>query len=166
MQTLKPGSTILAHELERFVFLQDFSPEEREEFAMIARFWDMPRGFRVALEGERAESFYIVDRGVLAVSMPLDTGTEAVNQRIGPQDISGWSWIIPPYTWDFNLTALEDTRLLTFQATALRQLCEDQPHLGYDLMKKITAVSAARLRDTRRQLYGRRTPRPTRGIEL
>lgn len=167
MQMLKRGkTTVLAPELKRFAFLQDLPSDALEELAAIADFHELPRGFRLAVEGERADSFYIMDQGCVAVSMRLDIGTEAVNQRLGPQEISGWSWAVPPYTWDFNLTALEPSRVLAFPAEELRRVCDRDTDLGYALMKKIIVVSAARLRDSRRQLYGRRNTRPSRGVEL
>lgn len=167
MQTLQlPHSVVFAHDLEKFVFLKDLTIHELEKLAAIARFEDVPRGYRLAAEGSPAETFHIVARGLFGISMRLENGTEVVSQRIGNEEMCGWSWVVAPHTWSFNVTALENSRILTFDAQELRQLLEDNPRIGYELMKKMTAALAFRLQDTRRQLYGRRQNRPTRGVEL
>ncbi len=161
-----PQSTVFAHDLDQFLFLKGLGEEEKEKLASFASLLEVPRGFHLASENQSADAFYIVSRGMLAISMRLDNGTEVVSQRVGPQGICGWSWIVPPHTWSFNVTALENSVVLAFAAADLRRLFDENPRMGYEIMRKMTTEFATRLQDTRRQLYGRRLLRPSRGVEL
>jgi CRP-like cAMP-binding protein len=77
-------------------------------------------------------------------------------QTIGPGDVLGWSWLFPPYYWNFDARALEPTTAIFFYGTRLRDECEQDKALGYELMKRMTAVAIQRLQATRRQLLALR----------
>jgi CRP-like cAMP-binding protein len=73
-------------------------------------------------------------------------------QIIGPGDVLGWSWLFPPCYWQFDARALEPTKAVFFYGTRLREYCEQEHDLGYELMKRMAAVIVKRLQATRRQL--------------
>jgi CRP/FNR family transcriptional regulator, cyclic AMP receptor protein len=71
----------------------------------------------------------------------------------------GWSWLIPPYKWRFDARAIETTRALALDGKCLRGKCDEDPRLGYELLKRIAAIIAERLHATRLQMldvYGAR----------
>ena len=71
----------------------------------------------------------------------------------------GWSWLFPPYRWHFDARALSHVRATAFDGACLRGKCEDDPALGYDLMKRFAQVLIERLQWTRLRLldvYGER----------
>ena len=72
-------------------------------------------------------------------------------QVIGPGDVLGWSWLFPPYYWHFDARALVPTTAIFFYGTRLREQCEADHDLGYELMKRVTAVVIRRLQATREQ---------------
>ena len=73
-------------------------------------------------------------------------------QTIGSGEALGWSWLFEPYTWHFDAFADEPTRALYFHASLLREQCEQDPKLGYELMKRISRVVIHRLQATRLKL--------------
>jgi CRP-like cAMP-binding protein len=71
----------------------------------------------------------------------------------------GWSWLIPPYEWQFDARVLEDVSAIRFDGACLRGKCDADPALGYALMKSFAGVLVKRFMETRLQLidvYGRR----------
>jgi hypothetical protein len=71
----------------------------------------------------------------------------------------GWSWLIPPYKWRFDARAIETTRAFALDGKCLRGKCDEDPRLGYELLKRIAATIAERLHATRLQMldvYGAR----------
>ena len=72
----------------------------------------------------------------------------------------GWSWLFPPYVWHFTARAVEPVRAIFFYGTWLRERCDADPALGYELMKRTTAVVIRRLQAARQQLVSA-TARPT-----
>lgn len=98
-------------------------------------------------QGERAEYFFLIFHGRVA----LETGGVAV-QAVDPDEILGWSWMVPPYCWRFDARAVEDTRTVALEAQALRALCDAHPGMGYELLRRLVQITTQRLEATRQQL--------------
>jgi CRP/FNR family cyclic AMP-dependent transcriptional regulator len=96
-------------------------------------------------EGETAEQFFAIRRGRVALEVhgPA-TGTMVVDTA-DAGDVVGWSWLVPPYSWLFDARAVEPTGAVAFDGRCLRRKCEEDPHLGYALMKLVTQVMFSRL---------------------
>jgi hypothetical protein len=60
--------------------------------------------------------------------------------------------LIPPYNWRFDARAAEMTRAIVFDGKCLRDKCEQDHELGYELLKRVTAGLGERLDATRYQL--------------
>ena len=74
-------------------------------------------------------------------------------------DILDGSWLVPPYCWTFDARALELVRVLGVDARCLREKCEADHDLGYELMKRFASAMGERLRAMRLQVadvYGPR----------
>src|SRR5664279_626194 len=67
-------------------------------------------------------------------------------------DVVGWSWLVPPYRWLFDARAVEPTGAVSFDGRCLRGKCDQDPHLGYELMKLVTQVMFSRLTAARVRL--------------
>ena len=66
-------------------------------------------------------------------------------QTLGPDDVVGWSWLLPPHEWDFDVRAIDRVEALRFDAGWLREQCEQDYKLGYHLLKQLLSVVASRL---------------------
>jgi CRP-like cAMP-binding protein len=105
-----------------------------------------------AREGETAKAFYLVQEGHVALDLHTpDRGVVPI-QSVGPGEVVGWSWLIPPHRWQFDCRAIEAVQGLAFDAQWLRQQCERDHELGYHLLKGLLTVVAKRLAATRVQL--------------
>jgi CRP-like cAMP-binding protein len=60
--------------------------------------------------------------------------------------------MFPPYTWQFTAQAIEPTTAIFFYGTILREHCENDHSLGYQLLKRMSAVMVKRLQAARRQM--------------
>ena len=108
-------------------------------------------GERVFTKGEPAGHFFVIRFGRVSVEIDTDYGAVAV-QTIGPGDILGWSWLFPPYRWNFNARAVEQTRAIRVDGAALRSHCEADHSAGYELYRRFTNVMLERLQATRSRL--------------
>lgn len=103
-------------------------------------------------EGEPADQFYLVRHGRVALQISAP-GREAVTfQTLGPGEIVGVSWLIPPYRWSYDAKALELTRAIAMDAACLRGKSESDHDLGYDMMKRFMPILIQRLQATRMQI--------------
>jgi CRP-like cAMP-binding protein len=102
-------------------------------------------------KGETANRFYLIERG--RVALESSTGDEVVRiDEVGPGDLLGWSWIFPPYVWHFDARAIEPTTAIFLYGTILREYCEADPSLGYELFKRMSEVMMRRLQAARVRL--------------
>jgi CRP/FNR family cyclic AMP-dependent transcriptional regulator len=103
-------------------------------------------------EGEFANGFYLVETGKVALESEVRFGESIAIQIIGAGDLLGWSWMFPPYVWQFTARAIEPTTTLFFYAAILREYCEKDHSLGYELLKRISAVMVTRLQAAHDQM--------------
>ena len=109
-------------------------------------------------ENEEANSFYIIRSGKVALEIYSPEVGSIIIQTLGEGDIIGWSWMIPPYQWRFDARAVELTRVIELDGTCLRNKCEIDPKLGYEIMKRLANVFEQRIHAMRIQLldlYGK-----------
>lgn len=103
-------------------------------------------------EGSDAAEFFLVRSGSVSIeSHAPGRGTMSL-QTVGDGDILGFSWLMPPHVWMFDARALQSTRALVFDGACLRGKCENDPRLGYDLMKRVAKVMIDRVHSLRLQL--------------
>jgi CRP-like cAMP-binding protein len=96
-------------------------------------------------EGEPADRFYLLRSGRVVVEVHDPARGRITVLSAGEGDVLGFSWLMPPYRWVFDARALELTRAVVFDGTCLREKCEADPRLGYDLLKRVTGVMMHRL---------------------
>jgi len=110
------------------------------------------KGETILREGEFANRFYLVESGK-AVLESLDVSRERlIIETIASGDLLGWSWMFPPYTWQFTARAVEPTVAIFFYGTILREFCEKDHSLGYELLKRMSAVMVKRLQAARKKM--------------
>jgi CRP-like cAMP-binding protein len=110
-------------------------------------------------EGDPANRFYLIQKGKVTIESSRRESEPVSIQTIGPGDVLGWSWLFPPYYWHFDARAVELTEAIFFYGTQLREQCERDHGLGYELMKRMTSVIIHRLQATRRHLLEARVGR-------
>src|SRR5215204_2751299 len=87
-------------------------------------------------EGDPADTFYVVRHGTVALETFVPQLGGVNIQTVEAGEVVGWSWLFEPYRWHLDARALTTVRATAFDAACLRQKCEDDPALGYDLMKR------------------------------
>jgi CRP/FNR family transcriptional regulator, cyclic AMP receptor protein len=132
--------------------------------AMAARF---KMGQTILREGEFANRCYLIETGKVAVESRGNFSEPLVIETIGAGDLLGWSWMFPPYVWQFTACAVEPTTAIFFYGSILRGHCEKDHSLGYGLLKRISAVMVKRLQAAHKQMLsvysGRRSLKPLIG---
>jgi CRP-like cAMP-binding protein len=153
-----PPATPVERILSTHPFLKGMTPHQLRllsDFAMPAHFGRDELIFR---EGDPANRFYLLQSGVVALESCGNAKGRMRIEILNGGDVLGWSWLFPPYYWHFDARALEATEALFIYATPLREECEADHELGYELMKRMAGVMVKRLQATRRQLLGFRVP--------
>ncbi|MCS7007770.1 MAG: cyclic nucleotide-binding domain-containing protein [Thermoleophilia bacterium] len=126
--------------------------EELHVIARCGRNVRFAEGELLASEGDPADTFYLVRRGRVALELHQPDRGGLVIDTADPGDVVGWSWLVPPYRWHFDARAAEPVAAVAFDGACLRRRCEDDPFLGYELMKRFAQVIVDRLQHTRFRL--------------
>lgn len=77
---------------------------------------------------------------------------KSVVQTLGPGELLGWSWLVPPFRWDFGARAITTVTAAELDGGLLRELADKDPAFGYALTRALFEVLAHRLRATRARL--------------
>ena len=117
--------------------------------AMAAHF---ETGQTILREGEFANRCYLIETGKVVVESGGSVGEALVIETIGAGDLLGWSWMFPPYVWQFTARAVEPTSAIFFYGAVLREYCEKDHSLGYELLKRISSVMVRRLQAAHKQM--------------
>ena len=131
--------------------MEGLSPELFAMMAECAMPVTFDAGRTIFHEGEPANRFYLLLEGAVALQARLANQGVALVTTLRSGDVLGWSWLFPPYTWHFDAVAIEASRATFFYGTWLRQLGEEHPQLGYELMRRMAEVLMRRLQATRQQ---------------
>lgn len=144
--------------LKNHPFLKDLDENYLQQITSCASNVVFKENDIIFKEGDEAKSFYLIRSGKVALEL---NGREKGNVRIltiGSGQILGWSWIVSPYKWHFEAHALEDVNAIALDGKCLRDKCEEDPKMGYEMIKRFTQILEQRLRSTRMQLldvYGK-----------
>lgn len=131
-------------------FFQDMEPGHQHLLASCAEECGYTAGARLMRDHEPSEAFWLIRSGQVALESRLREGTLPF-QTLGPGDILGWSWLLPPYRASYDARAVTDIHTLRFDAAVLRSQMEDDSAFGYMLMKHFAALIVQRLQATRLQ---------------
>jgi CRP-like cAMP-binding protein len=138
--------------LSRHPFFTGLKPEYVALIAGCGQNVHFDTGAYLIREGEQADRFFAIRGGVVAVETYVPTRGPVTLQTIREGEILGWSWLFPPYVYQFDARAQEDVRATAFDGACLRGKCDADPALGYELMKRVARLVSSRLEATRRQL--------------
>jgi CRP-like cAMP-binding protein len=144
--------TTLKPLLEAHPFFSGLSDADLELITGCAKNVVFQAGDLLAKEGQPAAEFFLIREGRVAVALPSPRGGRITVETLDAGEVVGWSWLLPPHLWQFDVLALTQVRALVLDGTCLRGKCDADPRLGYDLMRRFSRVMAARLSATRLQL--------------
>ncbi len=157
-------STTLADVLKAQPFAEGMRESHVRKLAEMAMEVQFARDQIVFRQGDQSGLFYLVLSGKVALEAS-GPGRMIRVQTLGVGDELGWSAFLAESGKHFQARTLEPVRALAFDGTRLRQACEQDPSFGYQLLKKLLRVVAARLQATRMQMLDMYAP-PAGGSKL
>ncbi|MFD3735972.1 Crp/Fnr family transcriptional regulator [Streptomyces sp. NPDC058632] len=126
--------------------------EHQAKLLETAREVSFPQGARLFEEGGRADRFWVIRTGTVELDMHVPGRRAAVIERLGHNELVGWSWLYSPHVWHLGAEAATPVRAYEFDAAAVRAMGEDEPALGRDLAQWVGHVVAHRLHSARVRL--------------
>ncbi len=103
-------------------------------------------------ENGPADLFYVIRRGRVAIELATPRRGPLTIETLGPGEVLGVSWLLPPYRWGYDARSVQPTSAVAIDAACLRGKCDDEPALGYEMFKRFAGLVRDRLQATRLQL--------------
>lgn len=136
-------------------------PGQLELLAGCGRNTHIGPGELVLREGDPADRFFLIRRGSVMLEVHAPGRPALQIESLHEGDVVGWSWLFAPYRWQLDARTTQATELIVFDAVCLRDKCDTDHELGYELMRRFASSLVRRLQATRLQLldvYGNGGP--------
>lgn len=125
---------------------------QRERLMELAQEVSFPEDTRIFEAGGTADRFWVIRSGAVNLDQEVTAHRRVTVAGLGAGDLLGWSWLFPPYTWDFGAVAFSRVRAYEYDASAVLALCVEDPLLGLSLVRTVAEILASRLEITRGKL--------------
>ncbi|MFT4584698.1 MAG: CRP/FNR family cyclic AMP-dependent transcriptional regulator [Gammaproteobacteria bacterium] len=143
--------------LRQHPFIEGLEDDVTDLIAKCAKNVVFQAGEYIFREGGTADYFYLIRHGTVALETFVPGRGPISFLTIKSGEMLGVSWLIPPYRWTFDARAVELTRAIAFECKCLRNKCEADHHVGYEMMKRFITPLLERLQMARLQsvdVYG------------
>lgn len=132
--------------------LDGMSPDGIEFLESVAREMVFPKGAQIFNEDDKADSFYLIANGKVGLEVSIPAMDPILLETLGPGELLGVSWLLPPYRWSWKAIALVATDILAFDAEAVRRQCQNDLNLALHVYKTVAEEAVRRLHATRVRL--------------
>jgi len=128
--------------------LRDLSQEAADRLLALGTTVELPKEAVLFRLGEPADRLFIVTRGRILLTLPLQVLGREENVLIeerGPGQAISWSTLIPPHRLTLTATAATDAEVLALPRDALLKHFEREPAVGYAVARHAVEVAGQRL---------------------
>jgi CRP/FNR family cyclic AMP-dependent transcriptional regulator len=146
------GANDLIDHLRDHPFFKGMSDAHLAILAECALPTSFSAGQKIFAEGDVANRFYLIESGEVTLTAETAPHEHMDVQTLKAGDVLGWSWLFPPYYWHFSAEAKTPVEAVFFYGTRLRERCEQDTSLGYELMKRVSEIVIKRLQKNRQEL--------------
>jgi CRP-like cAMP-binding protein len=128
--------------------LRGLSAEEAQRVTALGTHVRLPSGAELFPLGAPADNLYVVKRGRIALTLPMQVRQheeDVLIEERSPGQAFGWSALIPPHRFTLKATAPLDSEVLAIPRTALFQYFAARPDIAYIVTQNVAEVMGQRL---------------------
>ena len=134
-------------------FFHGLKQRHIQELAACASRLNFTDGQFLCRAAEEAGRFYLILQGRVSVEIFSARRGPLTLQTLAEGDVLGWLWFeTKPYHWHLDARAVGLTRALSLEVNCLREKCEANHDLGFELMKRYAQSLAVAFRVSSLQL--------------
>jgi CRP-like cAMP-binding protein len=134
---------------EIFSFLR---PEQVDALSDAAEVTKYRAGDEVYRKGERADDFYLVLSGKVALRLPGRGGVKILIDELTDGTIFGSCVCLAFDSYVCTAQCTKDSELLKIRTAALKELLDDDPRMGYAIQSRISQIYFTRYMETMKKL--------------
>jgi CRP-like cAMP-binding protein len=143
-----------AQVLKGFALFRGLDDSELTRIAELCRERTLNEGDRSFREGMRATEVHLCRSGKIdiAVWVREPWNMTVTVHEVEAGEVFGWSGLVAPYTYTASAECVERAEEIYMKGMDLLDFFEQNPHIGYVVMRNLTADISARLGQTRQRL--------------
>lgn len=138
--------------MKRAAIFQTLHKDQIELLSPLFEEFTCQPGKVIFQQGERAEFFYLVIKGIVEMSFKPYDGIPITISHVGKGDLFGWSAVIGNGTYTSTALAMEAVEAFRVRGSELRKFCLEHPQAGKDILERLAAGVAFRWRDADHQV--------------
>jgi len=143
----------LVQALQAIPWFQVMTPDHFNKIVSIAKIFKYEPGQVIFHEGDKEDYLYVVLEGRVAIEISVPGRGRMRILTADAMDEVGWSAVTPVVRQrTAGARAVLPSRLVAFDASELRRMCEEDHDFGYYVMRRMANLVAGRLLTTRLQL--------------
>ncbi len=131
-------------ELHQFKLFAELELADLESVARISHVQEFESGEELTTEGAAADQLYLFLRGKAAVKVRGPDGRQVLIDELGPGEMLGWGAVMEPHVYTASAWTTEHSELIVVDGKDLRELCEANKQIGYQVVKGIGEVMSRR----------------------
>lgn len=139
--------------LKGFELFKGLDDGELAKIAELCSERTVSQGETIFSEGTRARSLHLCRSGKVDLLMwvrePWNRNVTVHRAELG--ELFGWSAIVAPYAYTASAECVEAGEEIIIKGSALLELFDQNPHIGFVVMKNISADISARLTQIRQR---------------
>jgi CRP/FNR family cyclic AMP-dependent transcriptional regulator len=135
-------------ELRRAAIFEELQDAEVAPLLEVARPYQCHKGECLFLLGDHADRLYVVLSGKMELTFPLSFGGVVRDVPVelkAPGSALGWSALVKPHRFTLSARAEETSNLAAFLRQDLLRVFEQEPRVGYVVMRHVAEVVGRRL---------------------
>ena len=134
--------------LDELSMFRGFTPQECEQLRPLFATLEAAEGLTLFEQGSPAEYLYLLAEGEVHVRFKPDDAPVITVAKVRPEGVVGWSAALGSPHYTSSAVCVLDSRLLKVRGEDLRILCDQYPEIGAQVLDRLAAVIAKRLRST------------------
>ena len=142
----------LDHALTEHAFVRDLDEKHVNDLIACSADERFRKGEYLWRQGDLADVFYLIRDGEVSLGIAVPNKGPIHIETVAKGEVLGWSWMFPPYRWHFDARVTKPVRAFALDARCLRQKCQTDTQLHYELLIRLMPVIGDRLDATRRKL--------------
>ena len=147
------GDQSLENKLSENPWFKSLKPIHFQKLVEIAVEKSWPKGAIIFREGDQNDYLYLIEDGRIALEIYVPSQGRVTILTLGSNDLFGWSAVTPVAgTRTASARAIQPAQAIGFDSQALREACDADHELGYQVYRRMNNVVAGRLSATRLQL--------------
>ncbi len=138
---------VSSRDLKAFEFFSGLNDSELEAISAICHERTLEAGTTCFTQGKTAKELHLLREGKVDLTIEH---TEAPDIQINihsamPTEVFGWSVLVEPYIYTASAKCAERVEEIYLRGPDLQALLDQNPHMGYLLMKNLSAIVSLRL---------------------